>query len=316
VDARAKAREWFKLIATGVDPTLREIEKQEETFRAIADNYFSRRAKDHRSKEWAEAALARLVFPTLGSKPIETISRGEIVRLLDQIEDQRGPVMANRTLGIINRVMNWHASRTEFRSPIVRGMARAGEQSRSRILSDDEIRALWSATGLFGSLVRFLLLTATRRNEAAHARWSEIDGNDWTIPGKRYKTGIDHLIPLSKMALAQLPQPNGEFVFSLTGKAPFWGFTRYKLEIDAETGLSDWVLHDLRRTARSLLSRAGISPDVAERCLGHVIPGVRKVYDRHEYRQEKLLAFEALAALIERIVEGTQASVTQLVRRA
>jgi integrase len=148
-------------------------------------------------------------------------------------------------------------------------------------------------------------LTATRRNEAAHARWDEIDGNDWLIPGSRYKTGIDHLIPLSKMALAELPQPNGEFVFSLTGKAPFWGFTRYKLAIDAEIGVEDWVLHDLRRTARSLMSRAGVSADIAERCRGHVIPGVRGVYDRHEYAREKAHAFEALASLIERIVHPT-----------
>jgi len=303
--ARIKARGWLELIGKGIDPGIQELERQEQTFRAIAENYFFRQAKDHRSREWAEAALDRLVYPALGSKPIDAISRGEIVRLLDQIEDQRGPVMANRALGIINRIMNWHASRTEFRSPIVRGMARAGEQSRSRILSDDENRALWSATGLIGSLARFLLLTATRRNEAAHARWEEIDGGDWTIPAQRYKTGIDHLIPLSKMALAALPQPNGEFVFSLTGRAPFWGFTRYKAAIDAEIGVSDWVLHDLRRTARSLMSRAGVSADIAERCLGHVIPGVR-VYDRHEYAREKALAFEALASLIDRIVHPSE----------
>jgi integrase len=300
--ARAKAQDWLKLIAAGVDPTIRESEKREETFQAIAENYFSRKAKDHRSREWAEATLARLVYPTLGAKPIETISRGEIVRLLDGIEDERGPIMANRTLGLISRIMNWHASRTEFRSPIVRGMARAAEQPRSRILTDDEIRALWAVSGLFGSLVRFILLTATRRNEAAHAKRSEIEGRDWTIPGSRYKTGIDHLIPLSAMALAELPKANGEYVFSLKGEAPIGGFSRSKQRIDEETGVSDWVLHDLRRTARSLMSRAGVPTDHAERCLGHVIPGVRGVYDRHEYHREKALAFEALAAQIERIV--------------
>jgi hypothetical protein len=75
------------------------------------------------------------------------------------------------------------------------------------------------------------------------------------------------------------------------------------------------VIHDLRRTARSLMSRAGVSPDHAERCLGHVIGGIRGVYDRHQYCDEKLHAFEALAAQIERIVDP-QPNVTALQRSA
>src|SRR5262245_13645042 len=66
--------------------------------------------------------------------------------------------------------------------------------------------------------------------------------------------------------------------------------------------LQHWVIHDLRRTARSLMSRAGVSPDHAERALGHIIPGVRGVYDRHEFRGEKAKAFEMLAAQVERIL--------------
>jgi integrase len=300
-DARTKARAWYKQIAAGIDPTAAEAERLAQTFRAIGDDYFVRKAKDHRSRDWAQSALSRLVYPALGGKPIDAISRGDIVRVIDAIADDH-PVMANRTLDLITRIMNWHASRSEFRSPIVRGMARATEQARARILSDDEIRALWPATGLIGALVRFLLLTATRRNEAAHARWTEFDGTDWIIPAERYKTGIDHLIPLSKLALAQLPKPQGEYVFSLTGKAAFYSFNRYKQKIDEETGVKGWVLHDCRRTARSLLSRAGINADHAERCLGHRIGGVRGVYDRHEYHAEKARAYEALAAQIDRIV--------------
>ena len=91
----------------------------------------------------------------------------------------------------------------------------------------------------------------------------------------------------------------------------FGGFRR---ELDAASGVKGWRLHDLRRTARSLMSRAGVPTDHAERCLGHVIGGVRGVYDRHEYHTEKQQAFEALAGLIERIVTGAQAGVVQLKR--
>ena len=89
---------------------------------------------------------------------------------------------------------------------------------------------------------------------------------------------------------------------------------RHKKALDAASGVSGWVVHDLRRTARTLLSRAGIDTDIAERCLGHAIGGVRGIYDRHEFEQEKRKAFEALAALIGRIVDGESDNVVPIRR--
>jgi integrase len=132
----------------------------------------------------------------------------------------------------------------------------------------------------------------------------EIVGADWTIPEARYKTGIDHLIPLSKAALATLPEGNGELTFTADGKTPFGNLSKHKRSLDEASGISGWTLHDLRRTSRSLMGRAGINADHAERCLGHVVPGIRGVYDRHSFYKEKKMAFEALANLIEWIVEG------------
>jgi integrase len=303
--ARNKARDWLKLIGDGIDPTQHAIIKRAETFQAIATDYFQRRAKDLRSRALNEATIARLVYPTLGPRPIEAINRSDIVKLLDRIEDQSGPVMANRTLSIISTVMNFHASRSDdFRSPIVRGLARP-EQARTRTLSDDELRAIWKASidyGLFGSMLRFILLTATRRNEAAHMHWSELNGKDWIIPAPRYKSNHDHLIPLSTLAREMLPPRNGEFVFGSKGK-PMRSYDYHKAVIDEMSGTTGWVIHDIRRTARSLLSRTGVPTDHAERCLGHVIGGVRGIYDRHEYYDEKKHAFEALAAQVQRIID-------------
>jgi integrase len=311
--ARTKAREWLGLIGNGVDPDIQAREKQEATFQAIASNYFHRKAKDHRSRRSTEGTLARLVYPSLGSQPIEAISRSDIVRLLDRIEDDCGPVMASRTLGIIGRVMNFHASRSDdFRSPIVKGMTRGSGQARSRILSDDELRAIWKATafetgGVFGPLLRFILLTATRRNEAGQMRWAELDGKTWTIPARRYKTNLDHVIPLSALALSVLPiAADGEFVFTGSRPQAIGGYERHKRAIDEASGVKGWVIHDLRRTARSLLSRAGVPSDHAERCLGHVIGGVRGTYDRHDYLDEKAKAFEALATQVQRIIDPSE----------
>ena len=102
--------------------------------------------------------------------------------------------------------------------------------------------------------------------------------------------------------LDKTPKIGGTFVFTKDGRRPIAGFSKGKAAFDAQCGIKDWTLHDLRRTARSLMSRAGVPSDHAERCLGHVMSGMRGVYDRHQYEREKLHAFEALASLIESIV--------------
>ena len=311
-DARTKGREWLKLIAAGTDPT---AAPPDETLRAICEDYLRRDGAKLRSADWVRALLTRLVYPILGNRPVVELRRSEIVALLDRVEDERGPAMANRTLAVIGRVMNWHAARTDdFRSPIVRGMARGNEVARNRVLTDDELRAVWSAApGLkgrepepvFPAYVRFLLLTGARRNEASEMRWTELSGGDWTLPAARNKTGQDLLRPLSRAALEiieGLPRL-GEWVFTRTGNAPLSGLAQFKVALDRASGTSGWTYHDLRRTARTLLSRAGVPSDHAERCLGHVIGGVRGTYDRHEYHEEKRIAFEKLATVVAGIVD-------------
>jgi integrase len=91
-------------------------------------------------------------------------------------------------------------------------------------------------------------------------------------------------------------------MFSVDGRRPVGNLDPYKARLDKASGVTGWRLHDLRRTARSLMSRAKVLPDIAERCLAHKIGGVRGVYDRYAYRTEKAEAFEALAGLVEMIL--------------
>jgi integrase len=225
--------------------------------------------------------------------------------------------MAHSTLAVVRRIMGWHATRDEdYLSPIVRGMGRIkpAERARSRILSDDELRSLWKTAeehgDPFGAFIRFLLLTTARRDEARELTWAEIQGDMWTLPAARNKTKLDLVRPLSRAAMVLVEaQPRIDdcpFTFTITGKRPLSSLSRLKRELDAAAGVSTWTIHDLRRTARSLMSRAGVNSDHAERCLGHVIGGVRGTYDRHEYLDEKRHAFEALAAQIERIVNPVE----------
>src|SRR5262249_15283858 len=307
--ARTRADEARAAIAVGHDPPA----IASETLQAICELYMARDGAKLRSARWRRSALERHIYPTLGSRPIAGIRRSAIVRLLDQIEEGSGPVMATQTLAVLRKVMNWHATRSDdFLSPIVRGMARTkpSERARERVLTDDELRQVWRAAegcGVYGLYLRFLLLTAARRSEVAGMTWAEINGGDWTLPGARNKTKLDLVRPLSRMAqdiLEELPKAVG-FVWSTNGGAKaISDFGGFKRELDAASGVKGWRLHGLRRTARSLMSRAGVPTDHAERCLEHVIGGVRGVYDRHEYHREKAQAFEALAGSIERIVSG------------
>jgi integrase len=313
----------------GKDP--RALFAKPETLRSICEEWIEREADGLRTGADRKARLERLVYPTLGDRPIADIRRSEIVRWLDTIEDENGPTAADQALAFVRRVFNWYATRDDdFRSPIVRGMARTkpGERARARILTDDELRTVWKTAegqGAFGRMVRFLLLTGARRTEAAGMPWAELDGHEWTLPGARNKTKLDLLRPLPKAALAVLgDRPDGAtFVFSSDGGATaLSGFSKLKADFDEVVTarlreanseaqpLPNWTLHDLRRTARSLMSRAKVPTDHAERVLGHVIGGIRATYDRHDFRAEKADALEQLARLVEFIVNRRIISVT------
>jgi integrase len=314
--ARKRARVLLGQVGEGRDP-LGEIRKQRDaeknTLRAVSLEFFQREGKHLRSTyEWGRN-LERQVFPVLGSRAISDIKRSDIVRLLDKIEDERGPAAAQTSFAILRRIMSWHATRSDdFRSPIVRGMSRTKpkERARARILNDAELQAVWKATGEmdgpFPALIRFLLLTAARRNEAARMVWSELDGSIWTLPAARNKVKADLARPLSGAAqavLAELPRfASSPFVFTTSGRRPLRNFVVAKARLDQLSGTSGWQIHDLRRTARSLLSRAGVSAEVVERTLGHVLPGIQATYNRHRYIDEMAMAYEKLAALIEQII--------------
>jgi integrase len=313
--AREAAQSILGDVAKGLDPATAQRTAQasaQNALQVVCGKYLNREGRQLRTADQVRATLERLVIPTLGTRPIEYIKRSEIVDLLDKIEDERGPVMADRTLAALRSIMNWHASRSDdFRTPIVRGMSRTKpkERARQRVLSDAELRAILQAAleadNAFGSLVMFLLLTAARRNEAARMNRSELSGADWTIPSIRHKSKRDFLLPLSTAALAVLDQithigRRPGFVFTTDGKRPISGFSKFKAAFDKRCGVAGWTLHDLRRTARTLMSRAGVPADHAERAIGHVIPGVRGVYDVHEFYAEKKQAFEALAREIKK----------------
>jgi integrase len=222
---------------------------------------------------------------------------------------------------VLRRVCNWHSLRDEsFQPPFVRGMRRKlpSESERSRVLSDDELRRVWIAAGTagaFGVLVKLLLLTGARKGEVIGLAWHELKGGIWHLPAARNKTAQDLQRPLSSAVLALIePQPRFDgcpYVLTGDGRRPLGASSsRPKRALDVVSGVSGWTIHDLRRCSRSLLSRCGVSVDVAERCLGHSLGGVRGTYDRHRYIDEMRNAYERLASLIEAIVDPQENVIT------
>ncbi len=349
--ARAEAAAALLKVEQGHDPAVtkrkaKEVERiaAANTFKAIAESYLEREGKKKdgerlRSLEWRRTLLERLVYPTLGDVPIGAIKRKAVIDLLDRIEDGKlintksgepikgGPVMAHSTLAIVRKIMRWYAVRDEdYVVPIVPGMARIkpDERARSRVLSDDELRAVWKTAAErsdpFAAMVRFMLLTACRRSEAAALTWNEFVLDDevgpcWLLPERRNKVKVDLLRPLSKAAQELLDaQPRIEgcaYVFTY-GRAALATFAQGKAVFDDACGVSEWTLHDLRRSARTLMSRAGVNSDHAEQCLGHLLSGVRKTYNRDDFKRQKKVAFDALADQIERIVNPPDGNVRML----
>jgi integrase len=192
-------------------------------------------------------------------------------------------------------MMNWYQSRNDdYTSPIVRGMHRYNtkDHQRDRWLGDAEVKALWTACadmGTFGSLLKLLLLTGQCRTKVQTMQWDDIADGVWSIASeKREKTNAGRL-RLPQLALdiiAAQPRIAGNpYVFAGRGGRPFDAFGVRKTELDETLAFaSPWVLHDLRRTCRKLMTRAKVRPDVAELALGHSIKGIQATYDdRQEY---------------------------------
>jgi integrase len=327
--ARKLCADAMLQVAQGIDPGEardRAASTAANTLKAIAETYMKIEGPRLRSRRDRQSILERLIYPKLGHRSIGEIERDEIVVVLDKIADTSGPRMSDMALAVLSRIFNWHETRTSrFRSPLARGMARLRpmERMRQRLLSDDEIRRIWhacEAMGIFGQYVRFLLLSAARRTEASAMEWAELADGVWTLPSQRHKAKTDCIRPLSADALAilnRLPRIVGsKYIFTADGRRALRADAKRKRKLDELSGVSNWVFHDTRRVARSLLARARVPSDVAEMCLGHSPPGlVRQTYDLHSYSSEMSEAFEALAVQLRAIISAPTTTVTKLAAR-
>jgi hypothetical protein len=315
--AREQAREAIRRIRDG-QSAFEPVPVKPDSYQAVAEKWLELyvAGKGLRSAPEIERLLRRHVLPIWGGRDFVSIRRRDINELLDAIA-KNSRWNADHTLAVIRKISNWYATRDDdYVSPFVVGMrrTRSEDRERDRILNDDELRKVWQAAegnGTFGAFVRILLLTTQRSSAVRNMKWTDIKDGVWEIPAGARKKGTIGAVRLPAAALAIIEaQPrfaNNPFVFAASrgDGRPMDGFAMRKRALDTACGVSGWILHDLRRTARSLMSRAGVSDEHAEATLGHKLQGVRRVYNRYEFLAEKSAALAKLATLIGRIVNPT-----------
>ena len=339
--ARQTAREWRTCLSQGVDPKEKEAERQRDEKRRKADTFeavFEAFAADHlcslRTGKEVEASVRKHVFPSWASLPITSIKRGDVNALIRGIRSE-APIAANRVLAYLKKFFGWAVDQDLLDASPAAGVKRpAKETRRDRVLTENEIRAIWAACddiGAFGAAFKLMLLTAQRRSEVAGMAWSEIDtkNKNWALGRERTKADRSHDIPLSSMAMAIIetcPKVGG-FVLA-TGRslsatkgeaAQISGWSKAKRRLDDaaakhfrqvtgdETAtFSDWHLHDLRRTAATYLAKLGIDRVVISKVLNHAEGGVTSIYDRHAYEPQKRRALDLWAEHLAGIVSGAE----------
>jgi integrase len=326
VEARQRARALLTEMQDGVDPRARKAEEvrraaaeKASTFAAVAEAFISRHVATRRTAREIEARIRRELIPRWGERPIASITRGEVIALIDEIVDRGHPEAARQTLTYVRRLFGWAAHRYDLQhTPTghlkAKDLEIGAKKPRQRALSNHELALIWRATegpeaAYYGPFVRLLLLLGVRRSELGRAPWSEfdLDKAEWVIPPGRMKMDEPHVVPLPSAAveiLRALPQGKG---YVLNGVQIH--YVRAKDRLDARVAalnggkaIPHWTWHDLRRTFRTGLSRLGTAPHIAELCIAHRQQGLAKIYDQHRFDDEKRHAFEAWAQRVMSIV--------------
>jgi integrase len=315
-EAREQARAIRKRLKQGL-PAVEPPPPKAESFASVAENWLKRHVHENgvRTAAAMERILAKYVLPYWGQRDLISIKRRDITGLLDSIQDKHGRHMADKVAMVLRNIGKWHGDRVDdYVSPFAGLKSRVPKhlQKRSRTLVDDELRSIWNAAdaaGPLGAAVKLLILTGQRREKIWTLAWSDISPEGvWTIPREDREKPNAGELRLPEQALNIIrSQPRfvgSPFVFATRGAFNSRAVAAFR----EASGTQGWRLHDLRRSARTLLSCAGVQPHVAERCLGHAVGTIEATYDRHTFDLEKADALRRLAAAVDYIVGGGSTS--------
>jgi integrase len=315
--ARAAARATLIEVAEGNDPRPKKRkagaamaeEVEATTLGGVAELYLRDRAAEIRPKTLIERQRhLRRDWRSLHDRPLVDISRREIAAHLMTLKDGHGPIAANRSRATLHALYEWALEHdlVEVNPVAATKPPTRREPARDRVLSLEELQAIWRATagtGDYDAVVRLLTLSGQRREEVAGMRWRELDlpRRMWLIPAQRAKNGRAHKVPLSPQMIEIIttrPRSAGRDRVFGEGAGGFSGWSRSKVRLDRRSGVSGWTLHDLRRSFVTHLNELGVAPAVIEAAVNHVSgvkAGIAGTYNRAEYLKERTRALQAWA---------------------
>ncbi|XOF34527.1 MAG: tyrosine-type recombinase/integrase [Candidatus Electrothrix sp. YB6] len=328
--AHNQAVQTLSHILDGGDPAgERKVEKGAPTFSMLADVYLEFHARRHKkasSIREDERILQKDLLPAWGDMKGKDITRRHVIDLLDRVAS-RGPVMANRVLALASTIFNVGIDRELVEvNPCYRMKKPGGkEESRDRVLSEDEIKAVWVAYDKLRPLMKAIMqirtLTAQRGEEVCSMRWEDIDFAErvWTIPAHVAKNKKAHRVPLVS-AVVDILSPlredtRSEWVFPSShgsARGHIYNVQKAAQAVQRESEVEDFRLHDLRRTAASMMAEMGVSEFDIGKVLNHSSDSITQVYNRHAYDAEKRRALEKWADRLNRILTGNTAKILHL----
>lgn len=330
--ARAAAAQIMGGVAMGTD-TVAEREAKAEAERAAAERaqltlavlvtaweelHLSRK----RARYAHEAVRAlRHAFARQWNRPAEDLDRDTVVSVLDGMAKQGRLSIASRTAAYGRACFSWALKRGTVPGNPFASLPTIGERpKRDRVLADQELAAIWHAAQEmprpFGAIVHLLILTGQRVSEVSGMRWTElnVDFSTWIIPPQRAKNGSGHLVPLAEpvgVLLKALPRTSELVMPGRKATSPFSGWSKARADLSENSGVSNWTLHDLRRTMATGLQRLGIRLEVTEAVLNHVSgsrAGVTGIYQRHDWATEKRVALDAWAEHVMAIARDVRST--------
>lgn len=316
--ARQTHRQYQTMVEHGESPA-RHQQKEKDTRRAeylgvnslqaYGEHWFAdwRMGKSEHAVKQAEAWLTADLYAVIGPRPISQVEERDLVEVLDRIKKRGAPQTARRVLGYMKGIFRYAKRRGAVRYDPAQSITAdeiAPKSQRDRALEPHEIcqfvRALDATSAAEASrlALKLILLTLCRKDELRLAKWEHVDlvKREWLVP--RTKSGKPHVVYLSSQAeriFRRLRDLAGESTFVLPHRdrssKPMGHMTLNKnienLLQGQLKGMAHFTVHDLRRTASTRLHEQGFAPDVVEKALGHHIRGVRGVYNRAEYAEQR-----------------------------
>ena len=299
----------------------------------VMDHYFKETTMATKSRSESMRISEKDIIPILGNLKAMDLTRQDVKDLHRGIADRGSPVSANRPVELVRRAYNcaYEEELIDINPFPNLKKIKASETTRDRILKDSEIKALWKAMKTESpnmcGVLRLLLLLGQRSMETMSMRVSDIDQDrkEWTVPASQTKNGKPNVLPLPPLAWGIIAPrlENENWVFPSaynTTREGAKGDGHTKSTKDArrrlrkDTGIEGWTAHDLRRTCRTIMSREGVLPHIAEQVLGHVQAGVEGIYDQHAYLKENAHALKKVDRAICKIlgIEMQGAKVVEL----